>query len=138
MQKNKFGDHMVLAERNPNKLTFRVDNTRSGTSKPDSVMKKVKEIFVAMVWSLWSERDAIPLPWAVLDKLLGTRCLNWMTMKANYSTLKKPMSWLENSVTSRRHQENIDWHCSICLVMSSLSLLIFFLRATHHHISGLT
>ena len=73
MQKNKFGDHMVLAERNPNKLIFCVDNTRSGTSKPDPVMKKVKEIFVAMVWSLWSQLDAIPLPLAVLDKLLGTR-----------------------------------------------------------------
>ena len=71
VQKNKFGDHMVLAEKNPNKLTFRVDNTRSGTKNPDPVVMKVKEIFVAMVRSLWSQRQAIPLPWAVLDKLLG-------------------------------------------------------------------
>ena len=71
VQKNKFGDHMMLAEKNPNKLTFRVDNTRSGTKNPDPVVMKVKEIFVAMVRSLWSQRQAIPLPWAVLDKLLG-------------------------------------------------------------------
>ncbi|XP_062506351.1 uncharacterized protein LOC134182925 [Corticium candelabrum] len=71
VQKNKFGEHMVLAEKNPNKLTFRVDNTRSGTKNPDPVVMKVKEIFVAMVRSLWSQRQAIPLPWAVLDKLLG-------------------------------------------------------------------
>ena len=32
---------------------------------------KVKEIYVVMVRSLWSQRDAIPLPWAVLDKLLS-------------------------------------------------------------------
>ena len=69
VQKNKFGGHMVLAEKNPNRLTFRVDNTRSGTGSPDPVLMKVKEIFVAMVRSLWSQRDAIPLPWAVLDKL---------------------------------------------------------------------
>ena len=71
VQKNKFGEHMVLAEKNPNKLTFRVDNRRSGTKNPDPVVMKVKEIFVAMVRSLWSQRQAIPLPWAVLDKLLG-------------------------------------------------------------------
>ena len=71
VQRNEFGDHMVLAEKNPNKLTFRVDNTRSGTKNPDPVVMKVKEIFVAMVRSLWSQRQAIPLPWAVLDKLLG-------------------------------------------------------------------
>ena len=71
VQKNKFGDHMMLAEENPNKLTFRVDNTRSGTGSPDPVLTKVKEIFVAMVRSLWSQRDAIPLTWAVLDKLLS-------------------------------------------------------------------
>ena len=71
VQKNKFGGHMVLAEENPNKLTFCVDNTRSGTDSPDPVLMKVKEIFVAMVRSLWSQRDAIPLAWAVLDKLLS-------------------------------------------------------------------
>ncbi|XP_062506405.1 uncharacterized protein LOC134182977 [Corticium candelabrum] len=71
VQKNDFGVHMMLAEENPNKLTFRVDNTRTGTGSPDPVLVKVKEIFVAMVWSLWSQRDAIPLPWAVLDKLLS-------------------------------------------------------------------
>ena len=71
VQKNKFGGHMMLAEENPNKLTFRVDNTRSGTGSPDPVLMKVKEIFVAMVRSLWSQRDAIPLTWAVLDKLLS-------------------------------------------------------------------
>ena len=71
VQKNKFGGHMMLAEENPNKLTFRIDNTRSGTGSPDPVLMKVKEIFVAMVRSLWSQRDAIPLPWAVLDKLLS-------------------------------------------------------------------
>ena len=71
VQKNDFGGHMVLAEKKPNKLTFRVDNTRSGTGSPDPVLTKVKEIFVAMVRSLWSQRDAIPLPWAVLDKLLS-------------------------------------------------------------------
>ena len=71
VQRNEFGDHMVLAEKNPNKLTFRVDNTRSGTKNPDPVVMKVKEIFVAMVRSLWSQRQAIPLPWAVLDKLLS-------------------------------------------------------------------
>ena len=72
VQKNKFGGHMVLAEKNPNKLTFRVDNTKSGTGKsPDPVLIKVKEIFVEMVRSLWSQRDAIPLAWAVLDKLLS-------------------------------------------------------------------
>ena len=62
---------MMLAEENPNKLTFRVDNTRSGTGSPHLVLLKVKEIFVAVVRSLWSQRDAIPLPWEVLDKLLG-------------------------------------------------------------------
>ena len=71
VQKNKFGGHMMLAEENPNKLTFCVDNTRSGTGSPDPVLMKVKEIFVAMVRSLWSQRDAIPLTWAVLDKLLS-------------------------------------------------------------------
>ncbi|XP_062506957.1 uncharacterized protein LOC134183440 [Corticium candelabrum] len=71
VQKNDFGGHMVLAQKNPNKLTFRVDNRRSGTGSPDPVLMKVKEIFVAMVRSLWSQRDAIPLPWAVLDKLLS-------------------------------------------------------------------
>ena len=71
VQKNDFGGHMVLAEENPKKLTFRVDNTRSGTGSPDPVLTKVKEIFVAMVRSLWSQRDAIPLTWAVLDKLLS-------------------------------------------------------------------
>ena len=72
VQKNDFGGHTVLAEKNPNKLTFRVDNTRSGTGSPDPVLTKVKEIFVAMVRSLsTSQRDAIPLPWAVLDKLLS-------------------------------------------------------------------
>ena len=71
VQKNDFGGHMMLAEENPNKLTFRVDNTRTGTGCPDPVLMKVKEIFVAMVRLLWSQRDAIPLPWAVLDKLLS-------------------------------------------------------------------
>ena len=71
VQKNDFGGHMMLAEENPNKLTFCVDNTRTGTGSPDPVLMKVKEIFVAMVRSLWSQRDAIPLPWAVLDKLLS-------------------------------------------------------------------
>ena len=71
VQKNKFECQMMLAEENPNKLTFRVDNTRSGTDSSDPVLTKVKEIFVAMVRSLWSQRDAIPLPWAVLDKLLS-------------------------------------------------------------------
>ncbi|XP_062506771.1 uncharacterized protein LOC134183293 [Corticium candelabrum] len=71
VQKNEFGDHMMLAEENPNKLTFRVDNTRSGTGSPDPVLTEVKKIFVEMVRSLWSQRDAIPLTWAVLDKLLS-------------------------------------------------------------------
>lgn len=70
LTEHKYGDHIVLAERAPNKVLFHVDNTKSGTGTPDSMVIKLKEFLVDMACSYWSEMPETPLPWAVLEKLL--------------------------------------------------------------------
>lgn len=65
-----YGEQVVLASESPNRVTFQVDNTRSGTGSPDPILVYLRDLIIEMTKTYWDKVGPIPMPWAVLDKSL--------------------------------------------------------------------
>ena len=61
-------EQVVLSNTSPNRITFQVDNTQSGTGCPDEVLINLRNLIVQMAMTYWEEARPIPVSWAILDK----------------------------------------------------------------------
>ena len=116
-------EQVVLSNTSPNRVTFQVDNTRSGTVCPDEVLVNLRNLIVQMAMTYWEEAGPIPVSWAILDKGLH-RVAERPENQGKIMNLEDVIAFAERLCDISNDEE-----CKSALIyLTSLGVILYYYR----------